>query len=135
MAGEYEVHLRGRPSGLRALATPDRLSQVLDNLLANATEASPPGTTVEVAARPTPTGSGVEVHVTDQGSGLTEEQRQRAFDRFWRAGDATGPGGLGGTGLGLSIVRQLVRADGGEVELDEATGGGLDAVVRLVGPP
>ncbi|MGZ4705333.1 MAG: ATP-binding protein, partial [Acidimicrobiales bacterium] len=56
--------------------------------------------------------------------------------RFWR-GDAGSRAGsddgnrLGGTGLGLAIVRQLVLADGGEVELTEASGGGIDAVVRL----
>ena len=68
----------------------------------------------------------VELHVTDQGPGLTAEQRERAFDRFWRAGS-----GEGGSGLGLAIVRRLVAADDGEVELREAPGGGIDAVVRL----
>jgi signal transduction histidine kinase len=57
---------------------------------------------------------------------MTPEQRARAFDRFWRAGS-----GAGGSGLGLAIVRRLVEADEGEVELEDAPGGGLDAVVRL----
>ncbi len=52
-----------------------------------------------------------EIHVVDEGPGLTAEQRERAFDRFWRAGS-----GAGGSGLGLAIVRRLVEADGGEVE-------------------
>ena len=68
----------------------------------------------------------VELHVRDEGPGLTAEQRERAFDRFWRAGS-----GAGGSGLGLAIVRRLVAADEGEVELREASGGGVDAVVRL----
>jgi signal transduction histidine kinase len=57
---------------------------------------------------------------------MTAEQRVRAFDRFWRAG-----AGHGGSGLGLAIVKRLVEADEGRVELTEAAGGGIDAVVRL----
>ena len=67
----------------------------------------------------------VELRVRDEGPGLDEQGRGRAFDRFWR-----GRGG-DGSGLGLAIVRSLVDADGGEVELVPAPGGGLDAVVRL----
>jgi K+-sensing histidine kinase KdpD len=52
----------------------------------------------------------------------------RSFDRFWRA---TAPTENGGFGLGLAIVRQLVIADGGEVELARSAGGGLEVVVRL----
>ncbi len=103
---------------------PGRLTQVLDNLIANALEASAPTATVTLAARAEP--PWVELHVTDQGPGLTPEQRARAFDRFWRAGS-----GEGGSGLGLAIVRRLVVADDGEVELRDAPGGGVDAVVRL----
>jgi signal transduction histidine kinase len=131
-AEEFEVRLEGEPSDLQLQATPDRLSQVLDNLLANATDASPPGSRLRVSARPSPDGRWVELHVIDQGPGLDPEQRRRAFDRFWR-GDGTGSGtsraSLGGSGLGLAIVRRLVAADGGHVELREAPEGGIDAVV------
>jgi signal transduction histidine kinase len=68
----------------------------------------------------------VELHLRDEGPGLTPDERARAFDRFWRAG----PGG-GGSGLGLAIVKRLVAVDEGEVELLAASGGGVDAVVRL----
>jgi signal transduction histidine kinase len=70
--------------------------------------------------------SWVELHVLDSGPGLTAEQRARAFDRFWR-----GPSKRPGSGLGLPIVRRLARVDGGDAELREAPGGGVDAVVRL----
>ena len=107
-----------------AWTTPARLAQVLDNLVANALEHSPTEGTVTVSVRPQ---SGlVEVHVSDQGPGMTREQRERAFDRFWRA--RSGPGG---SGLGLAIVRKLVEADGGEVALAGSASGGTDAVVRL----
>jgi signal transduction histidine kinase len=101
-----------------------RLAQVLDNLIANALEVSPAGATVTLAARSTP--PWIELHISDEGPGLSAEQRERAFDRFWRAGS-----GGGGSGLGLAIVRRLVAADDGEVVLREAPGGGIDAVVRL----
>lgn len=113
-------------------ATPDRLVQVVDNLLANAVDAAPPGTLVELNATAGPTPGWVELHVLDRGAGLSEEARARAFDRFWRDRDASRNGaGLGGSGLGLSIVRRLVAADGGQVELAARPGGGTDAIVRL----
>jgi signal transduction histidine kinase len=114
-------------------ATPDRLVQVLDNLLANAFDAAPPGTRVEMRTQPAAADGWVELHVLDEGPGLRDEERRRAFDRFWRGGGKRPAGqGLGGSGLGLSIVRRLVVADGGEVELSPRPGGGTDAVVRLL---
>jgi len=142
-AVDVEALLRERVEAWRALAeekgvalhaeaSPDltvragsrRLAQVLDNLLANALEVAPRSSTVAVSAHAT--GPWAELHVRDEGPGLTAEQRARAFDRFWRAGS-----GHGGSGLGLAIVKRLVEADEGRVELTEAAGGGIDAVVRL----
>jgi signal transduction histidine kinase len=132
IAEEFEVQLEAEPSDLQLRASPDRLAQVLDNLLANATDASPPGSRLQMTARSSPDGRWVEVHVIDQGPGLDADQRRRAFDRFWR-GSATVTGddrtNLGGSGLGLSIVRRLVSVDGGHVELREGMAGGIDAVV------
>jgi signal transduction histidine kinase len=125
LADEHDVGLVAQLDGpLAVRAAPRRLAQVLDNLLANALEASPGGATVTLSAAVSP--PWVELHLRDQGPGLTAEQRDRAFDRFWRAGS-----GEGGSGLGLAIVKRLVAADEGEVELREARGGGVDAVVRL----
>jgi signal transduction histidine kinase len=125
LADEHGVTLVAELDGpLPAHAAPGRVAQVLDNLLANALEASPRGGTVTLSAAAVP--SWVELHLRDEGPGLSREQRERAFDRFWRAGS-----GEGGSGLGLAIVKRLVTADEGEVELGEAPGGGVDAVVRL----
>jgi signal transduction histidine kinase len=125
LADEHGVTLVAELNGpLPAYAAPGRLTQVLDNLLANALEVSPRGSTVTLSAAAAP--SWVELHLRDEGPGLSREQRERAFDRFWRAGS-----GEGGSGLGLAIVKRLVTADEGQVELDEAPGGGVDAVVRL----
>jgi signal transduction histidine kinase len=110
--------------GLAALATPGSLEQVLDNLLSNALAVSEPGDTIAIEGSGSP--RGVVLHVRDQGPGMSAEQRARAFDRFWRAGP---PGS--GTGLGLAIVHRLVTADGGEIELLAAVGGGLDVQVTL----
>ena len=111
------------PPALAARAAGDRIEQVLDNLLANAVTASPRGGTIEVSARRA--GQRVELHVRDHGPGLSDEAKERAFDRFWR-GRETG----GGSGLGLSIVRRLAERDGGSVELCDAPGEGLEAIVR-----
>jgi signal transduction histidine kinase len=113
--------------GLPALATPGHLEQVLDNLVANAVDVSPVGGVIRLAAHRSE--DWIEVHVVDQGPGMAPERRATAFDRFWRMPDAGSP--IGGFGIGLAIVRQLVVADGGEVELLQADGTGLDACVRL----
>jgi signal transduction histidine kinase len=68
----------------------------------------------------------VELHVSDEGPGLTPAAREQAVDRFWRS-----EGGSEGFGLGLAIVDRLVRTDGGRLELRDAPSGGLDAVVVL----
>jgi signal transduction histidine kinase len=125
LADEHRVALVAQLDGpLPVRAARGRLAQVLDNLLANALQASPDGGTVTVSAHAA--SPWVELHLSDDGPGLTPEQRERAFDRFWRAGS-----GAGGSGLGLAIVKRLVAADEGEVELREASSGGVDAVVRL----
>jgi signal transduction histidine kinase len=125
LADEHGVGLVVQLDGLLPVrAAPGRLAQVIDNLLANAIEASPDGGTVTVSARQQ--SAWVELHLSDDGPGLTAEQRARAFDRFWRAGS-----GPNGSGLGLAIVKRLVAADEGEVELGAADGGGVDAIVRL----
>lgn len=83
---------------------------------------SPAGTGITLHRVP-----GGELHVVDQGPGMSETERARAFDRFWRASDSHHDG----TGLGLPIVRHLVDASGGTVCLRPAPGTGLDVVVRL----
>jgi signal transduction histidine kinase len=124
-ADRRRVELRASvETGLHALATAGALDQVLDNLLSNALAVSPPGSTIAIHA--CCEAEGVDLHVVDQGPGMSAEQRRRAFDRFWR----DGPPGTG-TGIGLAVVQRLVTADGGSIELREAPGGGLDAAVRL----
>lgn len=113
-------------------AVPGALEQIVDNLLANALRAAPPGTTVTLARTTAADHDGdrapyVEIHVTDQGPGMSDSERAHAFDRFWRAPNAASDG----TGLGLAIAQQLAHASGGEIDLRPAAEGGLDAVIRL----
>jgi signal transduction histidine kinase len=116
------------PDNTQALATPGSLEQVLDNLISNALAVSQPGETITIEAHRA--ARMVQLHLQDEGPGMTPEQRSRAFDRFWRAGS---PGG--GTGLGLAIVHRLVTADGGSIELREAERGGLDVLITLQAAP
>ncbi|MGP4047076.1 sensor histidine kinase [Streptomyces sp. 2A115] len=112
-----EEEVEGRPL---VLASPGHLDQVLDNVLSNALEVSPDGgtITVRVSAR----ADQVVLSVRDQGPGMSDQEKSRAFDRFWRGQGLTG---RSGSGLGLAIVKQLVTDDGGAVELRDAPGGGL----------
>jgi signal transduction histidine kinase len=122
---ERELRLEvDAPAPVNARAGAARVAQVLENLISNAVRAAPDGTTVTVSARRD--GAHAELRVRDEGAGLTDEQKARAFDRFWRAHS-----GGGGSGLGLAIVQRLVGVDGGSIELRDAAGGGLEAVVRL----
>ncbi|BCJ47498.1 two-component sensor histidine kinase [Actinoplanes ianthinogenes] len=115
----------GPPAG-KVLAVPGALEQILDNLLANALRVAPIGSRLTIATRVTSPGA-TTIHVIDEGPGMAAEDRKRAFDRFWRSPQA----GDDGSGLGLAIVERLVRAGGGQIRLDRAPGGGIDAVIRL----
>jgi two-component system OmpR family sensor kinase len=115
---------------LLVLASPGHLDQVLDNVLSNALEVSPDGgrITVQVEAR----GEEVLLSVLDQGPGMSDAEKSRAFDRFWRGQGLTG---RSGSGLGLAVVKQLVSDDGGTVTLTDAPGGGLAVRISLRASP
>lgn len=102
---------------LQVLASPGSLDQVLDNVLSNALEVSPDGGTITVRAEPHP--DEVALEILDQGPGMSDAEKFRAFDRFWRGRGLTG---RSGSGLGLAIVKQLVTDDGGTVTLRDAPG-------------
>ncbi len=127
VAAERAVSVTAAVSPIAVRSEPGRLEQVLDNLLSNALDVAPRGSVVSVTARPV--GERVRLEVRDAGPGMTDEQRTRAFDRFWRAPSARR--GDEGFGLGLPIVRRLVLADGGDVRLEAGPDGGLAVVVSL----
>jgi len=121
------IALRGSDDGrLLVLASPGHLDQVLDNVLSNALEVSPDGATITV--RVESKGDEVVLDVLDEGPGMSDAEKSRAFDRFWRGQGLTGPSG---SGLGLAVVKQLLADDGGTVTLKDAPGGGLCVSVSL----
>lgn len=108
-----------------------RLRQVLGNLLTNALTHTPPEAVVTVRLRAEP-GTAV-LEVADTGPGLTPEQAERVFERFYRvdAARTRRADGASGAGLGLAIVAALVAAHQGSVEVAETPGGGATFRVRL----
>jgi signal transduction histidine kinase len=111
---------------------PDRIGQVLANLLDNALRHTPPGGTVTVRCRPSGDG-GVAYDVVDTGDGIAAEHLPRVFDRFYRV-DSARDRHRGGAGIGLSISRALVEAHGGTIAVSSpGPGGGATFTVRLGG--
>jgi signal transduction histidine kinase len=100
------------PGAGPVLADPDRLQQVVVNLLGNAVKFTPRGGWVEV--RLEADGGGVRIQVRDSGEGIDPELLPHVFDYFWQA-DASTTHRQGGLGLGLAIARQLVELHGGNV--------------------
>jgi two-component system OmpR family sensor kinase len=124
----------GRPVTLEAAepvivdADAGRLRQIIDNLIGNAIQHTPPQTpvtvTVSIAAA-----SG-QLTVADRGPGMTPEQASHVFDRFYRTDDAR-TRAHGGAGLGLAIARSLTMAHGGELTVDATPGEGAVFQLRL----
>jgi two-component system OmpR family sensor kinase len=106
----------------------DRLRQIVDNLLANVRSHTSPETAVRVALRRLD--GNAEITVADDGPGLTEDELDQVFDRFYRA-DASRARASGGAGLGLSIVAAVARAHGGEVSARSQPGEGATFVIDL----
>lgn len=109
-------------------ADPDRLAQVLRNLLENAIRHTPTGGTI--ALRTTLRQDALAIAVSDTGSGIAEEHLPFIFERFYRA-DSSRTRSTGGAGLGLAIVRQIVEAHGGTVSAMSAPGEGAIMTVAL----
>ncbi len=102
-------------------ADPDRVGQILSNLLTNANKYSPEGARVRLTA--SRNGSQVEFAVSDNGPGLGEEELEHVFERFWRAQSGETQA-VGGTGLGLAIAKSLVELHGGEIWAESVPGKG-----------
>ena len=120
-----EVHGGGKPC---RPADPAKLADVFRNLIENASNYSPEGGVIEIAAvRDADT---VRTTIADRGPGIPEADLSRIFERFYRV-DRSRTRDPGGTGLGLSIVRHLVELQGGRVSAANRDGGGTIVAVVL----
>jgi two-component system phosphate regulon sensor histidine kinase PhoR len=123
-----EVHSLERS----VLGDRDRLLQVLNNLLENATAYSPRGAKITLGAAES--GARVTVAVTDNGPGIAPEHQDRVFERFYRV-DPDRSREAGGTGLGLAIVKHIVEAHGSKVFMKSNLGSGASFYFELQKEP
>ena len=122
LAEQRGIRLEAPPAGLKVPGDPSRLHRVLLNLLDNAVRYSPDGGQVKVGLQRSP--GWCRLSVLDQGPGLSEEDRQHLFERFYRGDPARVRSGRGGSGLGLAIVQQIVVTHGGRVQAGNHPDGG-----------
>jgi two-component system OmpR family sensor kinase/two-component system sensor histidine kinase BaeS len=112
---------------LPVLADPDRLAQIMRNLLSNALRHTPEGGQITISATCNghceSDGPAVRVVVADTGEGIPPDDLPHVFDRFWRA-ERLRSHEQGGSGLGLAIARHLVQAHGGEMGIESEVGQG-----------
>lgn len=113
------------PAGIEVEIDPVRIRQVLENLVSNAIRYTPSGGSVVVSGAIV--NQDVVVSVADTGTGMTDEQRSRMFDRFVKSADS------GGSGLGLSIAKSLVEAHGGKIWATSTPDGGTTVSFSIPG--
>jgi signal transduction histidine kinase len=118
---QHTVRVDGVDRDVKGVWDRDRLEQVLNNLIGNAIKYSPEGSEVTVSARRE--GDAVLITVRDQGIGISKEDQDRLFDRFYRASPER-RGGATGLGLGLYVTRRVVEAHGGTVGVESEPGEG-----------
>jgi len=116
---------------LTVRADPDRLQQILLNLLTNALKFTPPGGRVAVACERA--GERVRVHVRDTGIGIPTEQLERIFEAFVQLEPQPDSATQRGVGLGLAISRELARAMSGELTAESRAGEGSEFILELPG--
>jgi signal transduction histidine kinase len=123
------VRVEVDPAPTPAIGDPARLRQLVTILVDNAIRHSPRGGAVRVVVRPE--GEAASVAVEDAGPGVRPEDRERIFDRFWRAPGAP----AGGTGLGLAIARWIAEHHDGSISVDQSAAGGARFEVRIPNRP
>jgi signal transduction histidine kinase len=126
---KHEVAVEIEKAPLPVIGNPDRLRQVIGNLISNAIKYSPQGGIVEVTAGPD--NGSVRVEVRDEGMGIPLSQQHRIFTKFFRGDAATS--GITGTGLGLAVSRDIVESHGGRIGFTSAEGEGTTFFVELPG--
>jgi signal transduction histidine kinase len=132
LAPEYDGHIEVRlvvePTDLVIVGDPERVNQVVANVVQNALRHSPPDGTVDVIARANR--EAVLIEVSDEGPGIPTEEAGRVFERFYRS-DHARTSRDGGTGLGLAIAKWIVDMHGGEIRAEAREPRGCRMVVSL----
>lgn len=122
LAKRKQIELQAEIGSLPTLILdPNKIEQVMNNLISNAIKYSPPGSVIGIRAKRQ--GDQVRVSVADQGPGIPEAERQKLFQPFGRTGVPT-TGGEKSVGLGLMIVKRIVQAHGGEIDVESDLGKG-----------
>ncbi len=128
-AAGREIRLEVAPGHAVALGDRDRVAQIVSNYLSNAIRHAPDGSAVRIEVTTGPAGAGVSV--SDEGPGLTEDQLEAVFERFYRV-DPARSRAAGGAGIGLAIVRALAEAMDGRAWAESAgPGHGATFVLEL----
>jgi signal transduction histidine kinase len=130
-ARPIELALRVEPDDLIVNGDPERVHQVVTNVIQNAVVHSPDGGVVGVAARAK--GAGAIIEVDDEGPGIPAEEVTRVFERFYRS-DQARASSAGGTGLGLAIAKWIVDMHGGDIRAERREPHGCRMVVTFPGP-
>ena len=125
---DIELHTEIAPDLPEVLADPDRIAQVLGNLLSNALHHTPDGGKITVSAQ-RENGGAVCLAVQDTGPGIVAEDLERVFERFYRT-DRSRARDEGGSGLGLAIARSLVVAHGGRMWAECGAKNGADDAAK-----
>ncbi len=125
---QIELALNASTNLPDVLVDPDRIAQVLDNLIANALRYTPENGRIELTAQPRQTA--VQLRVRDSGPGMDSDELANVFDRFYR-GDKSRQRHEGGSGLGLAIAKSIVENHDGRIWAESASGQGATFIIAL----
>lgn len=109
---------------------PNRIVQVMTNLIGNAIKFTPANGTITVEALLSPSGREVQVSVADTGIGIPKESLDKVFEKFYQVGERTSTD-IGGTGIGLSIAKEIVQLHGGRIWAESEKGSGAKFTFTL----
>ncbi|MBW2505070.1 MAG: PAS domain-containing protein [Deltaproteobacteria bacterium] len=124
---QFVVKLSEPVAGCSFRVDPDRIRQVMENLLGNAVKYSPAGSKITVTGNPL--GKDYQITVADEGIGINELDLPKVFDKFFRADSSNTA--IGGLGLGLSVVQKIVKGHGGEIYLESSLGEGTRVIFTI----